>query len=370
MKVFLETKRLVLKIPELSDLQDWILIIQDLVVMKYIGNVKTKEEIEALFFDVVVPYHKKHEIGFCSVFEKETGSFVGQAGLFHIGYDDTKTDIEVAYRLFEKFWGKGYATELASALVEWGFANLPVNKLVGFAAEDNAASSQVLKKVGMHFVEKRINDINNEMLYYEVDRNKYYKGNQGNRYDLIATGFANMRDSFYTEKKYLDEMIKHVPQRSRILDIGCGSGFPIASYLIEQGFDVTGIDGSKKLLDIAKEKCPKMKGILGDVRTILLDEVFDAVVEWWCLFHIPKPDHEKMIHRFSQWLKEGGILEFTSGDSEYEDFSSDMLNQELHFYSLDPKVYEKYLKKYGFKILLKESDQETHMVWIAKKSSN
>lgn len=57
-----------------------------------------------------------------------------------------------------------------------------------------------------------------------------------------------------------------------------------------------------------------------------------------------------MIHRFSKWLKEGGILEFTSGDSEYEDVSSDMLNQELHFYSLDPKVYEKYLTKYGYSI--------------------
>lgn len=138
--------------------------------MKYIGDVKTKKEIEDFFFDVVVPYHKKHGIGFCSVFEKETRLFVGQAGLFHVGYDDTNTDIEVAYRFFEKFWGKGYATELASALVEWGFANLAVKKLIGFAWKDNIASNQVLKKVGMHYVEEKINDTNNEVLCYEVDR--------------------------------------------------------------------------------------------------------------------------------------------------------------------------------------------------------
>lgn len=191
--------------------------------------------------------------------------------------------------------------------------------------------------------------------------------NQGKKYDLIAEGFAKMRDSFYKEQKYLDELIKRTPTKSSILDVGCGSGVPIASYLIEQGFDVTGIDGSQKLLDIAKEKCPKMKGILGDVRLVTLNEKYDAVVEWWCLFHIPKQDHEMMIHRFSEWLKPNGILEFTSGDAAYETASSDMLNQELHFYSLDPSEYEKYLKHYNFTIILKESDQPDHLVWIAQK---
>jgi hypothetical protein len=75
-----------------------------------------------------------------------------------------------------------------------------------------------------------------------------------------------------------------------------------------------------------------------------------------------------MIARFAQWLKPGGILEFTSGDCEYEGTDSNMLNQELHFYSLAPNVYEQYLKKYGFEILLTESDQEQHLVRIAKKN--
>lgn len=190
---------------------------------------------------------------------------------------------------------------------------------------------------------------------------------QGKSYDAIATGFAQMRDSFNTEKKYLDELIQRIPRKSHILDVGCGSGFPIASYLLEQGFRVTGIDGSQELLNIAKNKCPKMRRLLGDVRDIVLNETFDAIVEWWCLFHVPKPDHEKMISRFCDWLKPGGILEFTSGDSEYEATDNTMLNQELHFYSLAPREYERILKKYGFDLLLKESDQENHLVWIASK---
>ncbi len=190
---------------------------------------------------------------------------------------------------------------------------------------------------------------------------------QGKKYDLIASGFAEMRDSFYTEQKYIDLMIANIHPASSILDVGCGSGFPIASYLINKGFQVTGVDSSKELLKIAEQKCPAMKTIYGDVRSVEIEQKFDAIIEWWCLFHLPKQDHGKMISRFASWLKKGGVLEFTTGDSEYQDSSSAMLNQELDFYSLNPDKYEKFLKENGFKLILRESDQETHLVWIAVK---
>jgi 2-polyprenyl-3-methyl-5-hydroxy-6-metoxy-1,4-benzoquinol methylase len=191
--------------------------------------------------------------------------------------------------------------------------------------------------------------------------------NQGKRYDAIASGFAEMRDSFAAEKKYLDLFMEYLSPKASILDVGCGSGYPIASYLIENGFQVTGVDGSKELLKIAKTKCPLMRSLYGDVRNIDIQEKFDGIIEWWCLFHLPKIDHTKMITRFAHWLKPNGILEFTTGDSEYESSDSNMLNQELSFFSLNPSEYETCLRKNGFKILLRENDQETHLVWIAKK---
>jgi 2-polyprenyl-3-methyl-5-hydroxy-6-metoxy-1,4-benzoquinol methylase len=188
---------------------------------------------------------------------------------------------------------------------------------------------------------------------------------QGEKYDLIASGFAEMRDSFNTEQKYIDLLINHLKPGANILDVGCGSGFPIASYLIEHGFQVTGVDSSKELLKIAESKCPLMKTIFGDIRSIMIVQNFDAIVEWWCLFHIPKEDHAKIISRFASWLKQGGILEFTTGDHEYQGSSSAMLNQELNYYSHNPDFYEKALKENGFKLLLRESDQEQHLVWLA-----
>lgn len=191
--------------------------------------------------------------------------------------------------------------------------------------------------------------------------------NEGKKYDAIASGFAEMRDSFNTEKNYLDIFLEHLQPQAHVLDVGCGSGHPIASYLINHGLQVTGLDASEELLKISKTKCPAMHSIYGDIRSISLNDKYDGIIEWWCLFHLPKSDHGKMIARFADWLKPGGILEFTSGDKEYEGKSSDMLNQELNFYSIAPEQYEKHLRENGFEILLRESDQEEHLVWIVKK---
>lgn len=190
--------------------------------------------------------------------------------------------------------------------------------------------------------------------------------NQGKRYDRIAEGFAGMRTEFYKEQKYIDVLIDYLSPQSSILDVGCGSGYPIASYFIEKGFHVTGIDGSKNLLNIAKNKCPRMERIYGDIRTVNLNEQYDAIIEWWCLFHLPKNDQLEMIKRFSHWIKKNGVIEFTTGNEAYEGKNSDMLSQELYFYSHEPLLYEKALKENGFKILLKESDQPNHLVWIAQ----
>lgn len=191
--------------------------------------------------------------------------------------------------------------------------------------------------------------------------------NEGKNYDRIASDFAKMRDSFNTEQKYLDYCLQYLKPNSNILDVGCGSGYPIASYLIDKGFKVTGIDASKELLSIAQSKCPTLVCKYGDMRTIEITEKFAAVIEWWSLMHLPKEDHLMMLSRFSDWLQDDGILHFTTGDREYAEKSSEMLNQELSFYSLAPALYENYLNNNGYKILLKESDQEYHLVWIARK---
>jgi len=172
MGIFLETKRLILKSPELSDLDNLISLRSDPNVMKYIGDgsVHTEEQVKR-FLEIAIPYYEKHGIGFCSVIEKVSGDFIGQAGLFHVGYYDEQPDIEVAYRLHKKFWGKGYATELAKALIQWGFQHLSVNKIIGAAEPENIASQKVLIKAGLDFKGKITWYDGRELFLYEIYNN-------------------------------------------------------------------------------------------------------------------------------------------------------------------------------------------------------
>jgi len=155
MGIFLETKRLILKTTELSDFEKLLELRSDPDVMKYIGDgsTHTKEQITR-FLNIAIPYQEKHGIGFCMVLEKDSGDFIGQAGLFHLGYDDLQSDIEVAYRLYKKYWEKGYATELTKALINWGFENLAIDKIIAVTYPENIASQKVLKKTGLDYTGK------------------------------------------------------------------------------------------------------------------------------------------------------------------------------------------------------------------------
>ena len=85
---------------------------------------------------------------------KDTSQFVGAAGL--VFHDDSE-EVEVGYRFMKEHWGKGYATEAASALVKYGFEKLGLKKIVSFAHVDNRGSTRVMEKIGMQYVGERVN---------------------------------------------------------------------------------------------------------------------------------------------------------------------------------------------------------------------
>lgn len=168
---FLKTTRLVLKAPQLSDLDNFIALRSDPDVMKYVGEpaMPTREDVKK-FLEISMQYQKKYGFGFCSVFEKNSGHFIGQAGLFHLNFLDKPPEIQIAYGFHKKFWEKGYATELVRALIQWGFEHLTVKKLVALTHPENRRSSQVLEKAGMRYTGKIKYD-DNEVLCYEIHKN-------------------------------------------------------------------------------------------------------------------------------------------------------------------------------------------------------
>lgn len=169
MKQFLETDRLIIRFTSIDDFNNIFALRSDPEVQKYTTQLAaTKKDVQG-FLDMVIPYQKKHGHGMASVFEKKTGEFIGQAGIFHVGHYDLQPEIEIGYRFHVKYWGRGFATEVTKALIKWGFQNLNVLKIVSFVETKNIASRRVLEKCGFHH-------IGLEKCYYGVlERYEIYK---------------------------------------------------------------------------------------------------------------------------------------------------------------------------------------------------
>ncbi len=74
-------------------------------------------------------------------------------------------------------------------------------------------------------------------------------------YDKIAGLYLKEREKFENWKE-LQEFCSKLPSNAKILDVGCGTGIPIASYLIQNGFEVVGIDLSSEMVTVARQNLP------------------------------------------------------------------------------------------------------------------
>ena len=86
-------------------------------------------------------------MGLWAVELKDTAEFLGQVGLFPV--EGKGPEVEVAYELAPRVWGHGYATEAARALVDYGFGELRLRRIVALILPDNARSRNVASKCGL-----------------------------------------------------------------------------------------------------------------------------------------------------------------------------------------------------------------------------
>lgn len=114
----------------------------------------------------------------------------------------------------------------------------------------------------------------------------------------------------------IEKFIKYIPADGAILDLGCGSGRD-SIYFIEEGFDVTAVDGSKALCELAKiEIGQEVHNIMFE--DLEFDNVFDGV--WACasLLHIKKSELPNIISKISRSLVDDGVLYMSVKHGDFE----------------------------------------------------
>ena len=153
----LETNRLLLRRLVMDDLDTLFALYSDPEVRKYfpegtLNYEETKEELE--WFLNGHPSHP--ELGLWATIHKDTGQFIGRCGLLPWTIEG-QYEVEVAYMIGKQYWRQGLGSEAAQGILQYGFEQLGLSRLICLIDKDNQASIKVATGMGMKF-EKEVDD--------------------------------------------------------------------------------------------------------------------------------------------------------------------------------------------------------------------
>ena len=140
----LETPRLVLRAPQLSDFDAWAAFVADSVAAEHLGGVQDRHTGYRQLTSVAGAWLVRGFSMF-SVIERETGAWVGRVGPW---MQDGWPGTEVGWGIAREAWGKGYATEAAEAAIAFAFEKLNWTEVIHLVSPKNVRSQAVAKRVG------------------------------------------------------------------------------------------------------------------------------------------------------------------------------------------------------------------------------
>ena len=140
----------------------------------------------------------------------------------------------------------------------------------------------------------------------------------------------------------------NLPSASAIVDVGCGSGVPIAEVLLKDGFAVFGIDASPTLLDAFRLRFPgAICACEAAQESTFFNRRFDAAVSIGLLFLLSANDQRVVLQRMANAIRPGGRLLFSTPRAHCE--WQDSLTGR-HSISLGQQEYERLLEASGLRL--------------------
>lgn len=170
------------------------------------------------------------------------------------------------------------------------------------------------------------------------------------------------------EMTWMDRFTRVIGPQAAVLDLGCGTGDPVARHLLAQGHRITGVDTSPDLIAMAQTRLPAATWITADMRTLNLGSVFDGILGWHSFFHLTPDDQRAMFAVFARHAAPGAALMFTSGPQAGEAIGT-FEGEPLYHASLDPDEYRALLALHGFTVInhiAEDPDCGGATVWLAQ----
>ena len=158
----LETDRLRLELYRERDKADFIQLLTDPEVMRFVNNGPlSSDQADALWHKLMDEFYPDGVDTIWAVFAKDDDRYVGNASLRP--RPERQKDWEIGYYLKPAEWNNGFATEIASRLVRHGFDVAGLDEMFATVDKENSASIKVLEKCGLRFFRK---EYDNQGIFY------------------------------------------------------------------------------------------------------------------------------------------------------------------------------------------------------------
>lgn len=190
-------------------------------------------------------------------------------------------------------------------------------------------------------------------------------------YDDIAQTYHAQRDRFKSHELLIG-FSSLLPPGGDVLDVGCGAGIPVARFLVDAGFSVTGVDVSSSMLQLARSHVPGARFLKMDMRRLRFDDGrFDGICAFYSLFHVPREEHLQVLIEFNRLLRQNGVLIFSTGKSAWQG-TGDFHGTRMFWSHPDRDVTRQWVLDAGFAVMMSEVRElggEEHYWVMAKKST-
>ncbi len=188
-------------------------------------------------------------------------------------------------------------------------------------------------------------------------------------YRRHARAWTTARGERLVERSWLERFLATPPAAKTILDLGCGSGAPIARFFAGHGFAVTGVDSAPEMIALFHENLPDEQAQVADMRALNLGARFGGLLAWDSFFHLSHADQRAMFPVFADHALPGAALMFTSGPAFGEAIGS-LEGEPLYHASLDPDDYRALLADHEFDVVAQVSEDPDcggRTVWLARR---
>ena len=171
-------------------------------------------------------------------------------------------------------------------------------------------------------------------------------------YDRIADRYLEVRRAHGDDARLLRDFERLLPRGSRVLDVGCGAGIPIARRL-SRSFEVVGVDFSREQIARARVNVPRAQFLCADMTSLdLPDASFDGIACFYALIHVPRRSHAKILRNFARILRPSGLLLVCMGAEDLPaQREPDYLGAPMYWSHYDAATNLRLLRQAGFQVV-------------------